>query len=304
MPRKAPPNHVFPLFGSVASSARPARPLLAVLLLPLFVGCQSGPPEPDPRAMEPYAQRAPGVFAIDETPAPGGAVEPTWWSVLVAAVPTGRMDDAERMLDTVRGTGLSQAYIALRDRRPVIAFGRYNDPAEPDAQAGLRRVRQTSVGDVAPFASAVLMPPVVARAGSDTDEANLRTVRERLGRREAAYTLQIGVYARPDLSRPDPEELRLFQREAERAARTLRADGEQAFYFHGPNMSMVTVGIISEEDHDGSTQPPIESIRLRQLRRAYPHNLLNGEGMMETLRTETGPIQRLQPSRLVAIPER
>ncbi|MCC5824178.1 MAG: hypothetical protein LAT64_04215 [Phycisphaerales bacterium] len=214
------------------------------------------------------------------------------------------MDDAERMLSTIQAAGLSGSYIAVRDRRPVIAYGRYDEPGDPEAQAGLRRVRETNVGDVNPFGAAMLIPPTAARAGSDADEANLRTVRQRMSRRDAAYTLQIGAYGRPDFSRPTEEELRVFRREAEQAVRQLRAEGETAFYYHGPNMSMVTIGVFSETDHDGSTQPPIESIRLRQIRQKHPHNLLNGEGIMETVRTETGSIRRLQASRLVAIPER
>jgi hypothetical protein len=247
------------------------------------------------------------VFSSDDASsrdALGDAVEPTWWSVSVAAVPSGRMDHAESILQTVRDAGLTGAYIALRDARPVVAFGRYTDPADADAQAGLQRVRRTVIGGISPFAGAMLAPPVQIRTGSNTDEANLRTVRERFGKAQGAYTLQIGAYGRGDLGKPTPDELALFQREAENAVRQLRAQGEEAFYYHGPNMSMITVGVLSETDHDGSTQPPIESARLRELRRKFPNNLLNGTGIRETVRTESGTAKRLQASRLVAIPER
>jgi hypothetical protein len=150
----------------------------------------------------------------------------------------------------------------------------------------------------------MLMPPVVVRAGSEGDELNLRTVKRRLGERRAVYTLQIGAYGRGDLGKPTPGELRIFRAEAEKAARQLRAEGEEAFYYHGPNMSMVTVGVLGEDDHDGSTQPPIESIRLRQLRQKFPYNMLNGQGIRETIQTDRGPVKRLQDSRLVAIPDR
>lgn len=244
------------------------------------------------------------MFALDDSPS-GAPVETASWTVLVASVPSGRMDDANRMLETVHTTGLTGAYIALRDKRPIIVFGRYDDPAHAEAQAGLRRVRETNIGGMNPFGAAMLIPPGAQRAGAATDELNLRTVRQRLAKSQATYTLQVGVYARPDMSRPTPEELQLFQREAERAARQLRADGEVAFYYHGPSMSMVTVGVFSEDDHDGATQPPIESIRLRQTRQKHPHNLLNGQGIKETVRTGTGgSAQRLQASRLVAIPDR
>lgn len=273
------------------------------LWTPLNWGCSSAESR-DQKALDPFAREAAGVFSVDESGA-GAPTESAWWSVLVATVPSGRMDDAQRMLDTVHTTGLTDAYIALRDKRPVIAFGRYDDPADPEAQAGRRRVRETNISGMNPFGAAMLIPPAAQRTGSATDELNLRSVRERLTKAEAAYTLQIAVYARPDMGRPTSEELATFQREAERAARQLRAEGEVAFYYHGPNMSMVTVGVFSEDDHDGETQPPIESIRLRQARQKHPYNLLNGQGIKETVRTGTGgSAQRMQTSRLVAIPDK
>lgn len=305
MPRFPRPNAVFPLFGCQAFSALIRTTALCTLISTQLWGCKNAQQPRDDDALAPFVRDAPGVFEPN-TPEtdPNAATEPTWWSVLIAAVPSGRMDDAQRMLDTIRGTGLTEAYIALREKRPVIALGRYSDPADPDAQAGLQRVRRTAIGEVNPFGAAMLMPPVVANTGAVGDEANLRTVRQRFSKRDAAYTLQIGAYGRGDMAKPTPEELRLFHNEAEKAVRQLRAQGEQAFYYHGPNMSMVTVGVLSEEDHDGTTQPPIESFRLRELRRKFPHNLLNGQGIMDTIRTETGPVKRLQASRLVAIPEK
>lgn len=303
MPRFSLSKAVFRLFGCGAGSARAAQIGLYGLIGTLFWGCGSAESR-DQKVLDPYAREAAGVFAVDES-ASGTPTEPAWWSVLVAAVPSGRMDDAQRMLDTVHTTGLTEAYIALRDKRPIIAYGRFDDPAEPEAQAGLKRVRETNISGMTPFGAAMLIPPAAQRTGSETDELNLRSIRDRLTKSEAAYTLQVGVYARPDMARPTAEELTIFQREAERAARQLRADGEVAFYYHGPNMSMVTVGVFSEDDHDGETQPPIESIRLRQARQKHPHNLLNGQGIKETVRTGTGgSAQRLQASRLVAIPDK
>lgn len=303
MTGKTLPKAVFSLFGGRAVGARLRLVLAGALLLPQFAGCsEPGQREPDRAALAPFAAEAPGVFA-DEPGVGDGPVEPSWWSVLVAAVPTGRLDDAERMLDTVRSTGLTDAYLALRDRRPVIAYGRYADPAEPAAQDGLRRVRSASIGEVQPFAAAILMPPVVAGADAP-DEANLRGVHQRHAPADAVYTLQVRVYARPDNAKPTPEDLRRFRGQAERTARALRSQGVEAFYYHGPNMSMVTVGVLGEADHDGSTQPPVESARLRRLRRDHPHNLLNDEILMEPVLTERGIVQRAQASRLVAIPSR
>lgn len=273
-----------------------------MLTTTLMWGCQSGQKDTDPEALRPFAEQAAGVFSVEEATQEGGVVEPTWWSVLVAGVPSGRMDDAERILETVRAAGLPGAYIAVRDKRPVIAFGRYEDPAQPEAQAGLQTVRQAQVGGVTPFGAAMLMPPgaVASDAGNVMD---LRTVRARLGD-SARYTLQIGAYGRGDLQRPTQEELVLFRREAERAAAQLRGEGEDAYFYHGPNRSSVTIGVFGEDDLDATTTPAIESPRLKELRQRFPHNLLNGEGIMETVQTERGPQKRLQATRLVAIPQK
>jgi len=86
--------------------------------------------------------------------------------------------------------------------------------------------------------------------------------------------------------------------------RELRAEGDQAFYYHAPYRSMVTVGVFGESDFDATTTPPIESRRLRQTREKFPHNLLNGKGIRETITNSAGQrVTRLQPSSLVAIPE-
>ena len=67
---------------------------------------------------------------------------------------------------------------------------------------------------------------------------------------------------------------------------------------------MVTVGVFGERDFDNTTLPPLQSPRLKATREKFPNNLVNGAGLNETLRTETGKMKRLQSSQLVAIPEK
>ena len=62
-------------------------------------------------------------------------------------------------------------------------------------------------------------------------------------------------------------------------------------------MSMVTVGAMRYEDLEAN--PGI----LRQLQERFPHNLLNGQGIREKIKTEAGEEWRLQPSQLVGIPD-
>lgn len=302
--QNAHPKPVFSLFGCCAARRRLARSAPIILIIPLIWGCKATERPPQPRDLESYAAEAGAVLGADAPSESGDqdAVEASWWSVLVAVVPSGRMDDAERMLATVQAAGLPGAYVLLREGRPVIAYGRYDGPGTEQAQAGLDTVRRARVGGVTPFGASMLIPPTAAASAGSGDEFDLRGVRARLGP-DAAYTLQVGVYGRGDLQDPSPEELALFRREAERAVAQLRAQGEQAFYYHGPNSSSVTVGVFGVDDHDASTMPPMESPGLRQTRERFPNNLLNGEGIMETVRTEQGPVKRLQASRLVGVPD-
>ncbi|MEM9372103.1 MAG: hypothetical protein AAGA55_00530 [Planctomycetota bacterium] len=303
-PQTAHPKPVFRLFGySTAGVVLRAgcirAPLSALAAAVLIAGCGETRDNP---GLDAYGERAGGVLAPD--PVGGGHSAESaerGWSVLVAMVPSGRQGDADAMLGTVRSSGLSGAFLAERSGRPVVAFGSYDDPGGDDAQAGLARVRALEVAGMRPFATAVLMPPPAVR-GSGSPSLDLRGVKTRLGD-AAVYTLQVGVYGRADFERPTEQELALFREQAELAVNQLRADGEQAFYYHGPNSSSVTIGVFDEDDHDGSTLPAVESPALRALRERFPNNLINGVGLMETVKTDRGPVRRLQASRLVAIPK-
>jgi len=54
----------------------------------------------------------------------------------------------------------------------------------------------------------------------------------------------------------------------------IRDRGETAFYSHGPQTSLITVGIFGEQDFEPSTG--WMSPRLRALRQRFPNTLLNG----------------------------
>lgn len=305
------PKPVFSLFGYrpyvLTTPGFGVSLALIALAGTLLVGCSSGPDRDDDRArsgqeLSDYAAQSAAVLAPDA--GASAAQQPgRGWSVLVAIVPTNRVSDAEQMLGTVQASGLGDAYLTERSGRRAVVLGSFVDPASEGAQAALNRVRRTQVGGLAPFATAILIPPDAPQGGSGSDEFDLRSVYARLGN-SAVYTLQVAVYGRADFEKPSAEDLEAFRKQAELAVAQMRSDGVEAYYYHGPNTSSVTVGIFDEDDHDGSTVPPVESARLRNIREQYPHNLLNGEGLMETVRTERGSVKRLQASRLVAVPKK
>ncbi|MDF1809652.1 MAG: hypothetical protein P1U42_08150 [Phycisphaerales bacterium] len=226
------------------------------------------------------------------------------WSIILSSVERGEMKRAVEMLRIIQEeAGLDGAYIDRRNSGLVIAYGEYLDRNDPKAIADLKKVKAIDLMGVKLFEGAVVVPPSGdALRGTDTS-SDLRGVKERYGK-NAVYTLQIGIYGRDDYQMPSAQDLIEFRKAAENAASELRGQGVMAFYYHAPARSMVTVGVFSERDFDATTLPPTQSRQLRELRERFPNNLLNGQGINETVRTESGKITRLQSSQLVAIPEK
>ena len=114
------------------------------------------------------------------------------------------------------------------------------------------------------------------------------------------------MYTRRDKA-ATPKEMAEFRKHAELAVTTLRREGEQAFYYHGPTGSMVTVGLFGQDDFDPQAAG-VESPMLKQVRKRYPYNLLNGQGMKENVKVQlegggAGEATRMQPSSLVEVPK-
>lgn len=186
----------------------------------------------------------------------------------------------------------------------MIAFGHYQSPDDPQARADLKKIRAIAVDGGFPFADAFLAPPSGEILRGANTEFDLRNARKNHGGKRAAYTLQVGAYARPDRKAPTPDELKEFRQAAEKAAAELRREGELAFYYHGPNSSSVTVGVFSAEDIDPKSPTGVPPA-LKDARAKHPNHLLNGKGVNE--KTGVGPdgrpVFRPQASMIVAVPD-
>jgi hypothetical protein len=273
----------------------------------------------EPRQAEPQRQERPGTQPqrremkeegreLFKAPARGQAESGSTWSIVLMAFRSEtQQQDAQRALGMVQSEwSLPDAYIDRRGPTTVVAFGRYGDPQSQQAQADLRHVRSVEAvidGEPSrPFEFAFLAPPLDI-PGSQP-EFDLRNA-QRIHGRWAMYTLQVGIYRREDAKASSAAEIAEFRRLAEEAVLTLRREGEQAFYYHGPASSTVTIGLFSVEDFD--PQLRLESPRLRTLRQRYPNNLLNGAGIKRrmTVTDQRGRqvrTERLDPSMLVAVP--
>lgn len=229
------------------------------------------------------------------------------WTIVIAAH-RGQTQDAlaRQTLERVRSFGqLPEAYLERRGEATVLAFGRYTGPGDPRAQADLERIKSIQIDGQRPFAGAVLAPPEDIIGGT-IPEYDLRNAKTLHGG-WALYTLQVGVYSREGGKPPTPQELAEFRKAAEQAAAQLRREGQQAFYYHGPHRSMVTIGLFGKDDYsiDPDDSTVTESFALQRLKREFPYNLLNGRGIRQRVkgRPENDPnAYEMQPSFLVAVP--
>ncbi len=213
------------------------------------------------------------------------------WTIILGTFtgPDHRKVAGEAAARIIGETGLGGLRIEPRGKGTVIALGLYPEPND-EARRELDRVRELKMGNQPVFAGAFLAPPP---AGSDVGLSpmyHLSKAREEFGP-AVRYTLQVAVY-----ESPKREEA---MRAAEQAAVVLRREGESAFYYHGQQRSMVTIGAFAESDVGLNGALP--SPALEALKRRHPLNLLNGNRPLVETRVGSDKSTN-QPSFLVMIP--
>ncbi|MEM7681115.1 MAG: hypothetical protein AAF288_04080 [Planctomycetota bacterium] len=143
-----------------------------------------------------------------------------------------------------------------------VYFGRYGSDRSQEAQAALSMVQGLEVDGELPFAGARLAPvdPNALEAPTD-DPLDIR-------RHAGAYTLAIGFY--------DAEFGKGFREAAEEAAQTLRDDGEEAYYYHLTQHSLVTLGVFDDRDFVYPQGVRRYGPRVRAMQARYPDFTGNG----------------------------
>lgn len=251
-----------------------------------ILGCASSGPKQPPSSE--------GEILFDQSASATNA-DGNFWTIGLKpfAGSDARMRAEQELARLRRLDGLKDAFVLARGPRVIVCIGKVASPSTAEAETLLERVRNVRDEGTKPFTRAFYIPPT-SKASSDID---LRSAPEIYGRR-AVYTLQIGVYGRADMKAPTEKDVLEARKKAEEAAAELRRQGELAFYYHGPSMSMVTVGVFGESDIQNSF-----SLELRDLMERFPHNLVNGQGVSQTVMTTDGrEEQMLQPSFPVLIP--
>ena len=231
------------------------------------------------------------------------------WSIVLSAF--GATEDPNRInaiMAAVAEAGLVGVYPDRRGETVVIAYGSYDSGNEPQAKADLEMVRGLVIDGKLPFAAALLVPPALTTAEGTMPEYDLSTLRARRGV-SAMFTVQVAVYRRTDKAEATPEDLVQFRKAAEAAVVEYRRQGEEAFYYHTPRASTVTLGVFAQADFDGREMrpdgrvfngPPVPSAALEALLKKHQFTLVNGQAA--TIRRGTKDQGRIQPSIVVEVP--
>lgn len=312
---------------------------LVSLVLPLCVAACAMRPATDPAAQalpakqgaqaagtqSPFAfkkrserEASAAIAAAKSTPAKPSDVNPLFsgnseqpgWSILVMTFQGEGAQTAARqaVAQFEVQTGLSGARAEPSQSTPgawALLQGAYASATDPKAKSDLAVVRQIAPG-------AILVPPANTASGGTLPDYDLSTLIQRLGRgRGALWTLQVAYYGHPDRATPTDKELAQFRDAAEKAVIELRAQGEEAFYYHSPRGSSVTVGVFDDSDQVTAVKDPVtgkmkqlprprESMRLLEARRMHPLNLVNGAPIL--VKNKGANESREQESFLVRVP--
>lgn len=289
-----PPHDTPTRCDAIAAGARIAPLMSRSLLLPMIVACivlvSLG--------CEQRVVRS-GWDDYNPTPGAGRDARPTTaadldqnanWAIAadVMAGSAHREMAKQRVEDLRRATGLAGFWALDEGTKSTVYYGRYKSPQQPEATKDIEQLRAMKNSGQIRVETLMLLPlPTAALASGELGEFDLRRMAGR-----AVYSLQIGFYE----GGPDARKV------AEDAVAALRKQGTEAYYYHGPNRSVVSVGTFGESaiisTTEGQRIQTTYDARVKALQEQFPYNLANGRVIEETRQGTT----TRQPSFLVRVP--
>ena len=172
--------------------------------------------------------------------APSSSADASWAISLATFDGPDHAQQAERRrLELAAASGLKSIWVLDQGWRSHLYYGRYKSPGDRQAERDLAIWRELRSRGVVAVGPPVLVPTVMP--GSNPRH-NLLYVGPQF-----VYTLQIGHY--------DERFGKNFRAAAEQAAAALRDEGLEAYYYHGPDRSSVTIGAYPASAVRGVTSP-------------------------------------------------
>jgi hypothetical protein len=239
----------------------------------------------------------------DAPVAPGTGLRSGWTINLATLTMADHPDVAlEWIAEFERVSGLSGAWRETTTRGTIVRYGQYATADSAAAQHDLKKIKSIEYEGHLPFSRSYLALIQGASTAGGSSPMNLIHAREFLPGQDPVYSLQVGVYE-PEKGEQSVD-LDDCRKMAEDAARQLRTQGELAFFYHGPNRSMVCIGVFGADAVDPETK--LYSPEIMALQRRFPNNAFNGRALVETWTPAKGarPIKRTQSSFLVQVPKR
>jgi hypothetical protein len=235
--------------------------LILTGLLLLLAGC-----EPEVRVIRSSWDNFPADPKPKQTRDPEAYRDPAGgqgWAIRVAEI-TGehRHEQAMEVASRLRTEAqLSDVWIEDTGNAAHVYHGRFANASDPKIRPALERVQAIEIDGENPYAHSRLVPLV----GETHVIADPFDLRQFIG----YYSLQIGFY--------DAAYGESFREAAEQAVRVLREEGHEAYFYHGPYRSIITVGIFTYDQAFVSagaidTYAPV----IHELQKQFPYNLGNG----------------------------
>ncbi|MBL1216404.1 MAG: hypothetical protein D8M59_02795 [Planctomycetes bacterium] len=223
------------------------------------------------------------------------------WSILLATFSRDQHEEQAQRIrqEFIEISGMSDAWIESTTDRSVLRYGRYESYSSRAAQRDLERIKNVAIGSARPFEAASLSPIGTGEVMGHYPQFNLINVREQFPNYDEIYTLQIGRYAaEQETTREEAQKL------AEQAVMQLRTTGEMAYYYHGPRMSLVCVGLFFGPVIDPAIQtytPEVKALCAR-----FPNNSYNGRVINRKMTLFDGTVKDLgpEPSFPVEVPRK
>lgn len=204
------------------------------------------------------------------------------WAILMDSFEgDDRQQKAQRLKKYLeKQTGVRDLWYHDMGDRTYLYRGRYDKPVVQEAMRDLRQTRLLFVDGWRPYrAVTIAQVGVSAKPESELDLRNY----------SGKYTLQIAFY--------NKEFGKNYQKKAEEYVNDLRKQKFEAYYYHGPRMTNVTVGLFTQEEAYTGQQVLMQfSPVVKELQKKFPHNMGNNETVLEK---STG---RPQKSKLVIVP--
>ncbi|HAU36400.1 MAG TPA: hypothetical protein DCX07_01615 [Phycisphaerales bacterium] len=227
----------------------------------------------------------------------GGGDDDAYTILLYMSARIGHIDEVKSMkLAVEKNTGWKDLTVVHQEGSSALYRGSYR--TIEDAQADLRATKEfVSAEGVRPFLGAILMPTPGKEVGPR--EWNLENA-------EGVYTVMVAVFY-------DMPERNYVGRKRFAAdyCKQLRQAGYDAYFFHGPARSAVTIGTfpaeaVGETREGEQTVPVIRDERVRTILRDFPRLAVNGAGeRVRTLDPRTGKYEYVdQTTYVIRIPRK